>query len=262
MNRVHSILVPGRLKLLFIVLVAALSQTCFILAQEQQPAQSQNSKRDQLQRQLESITPQRKTELRKFVRENMPELAKLMSVLNERNPAQFQRLLVSLNQTYQKLQGLKKSGNEAHYAAVLENWKLDTRIKMLSAQMSFREMPNAENRLERLIVSQVDNRKEIIRQEKAKLEARIKKLESNLSRLENDPSGEVERRLKAALKSSENMRAMREASKNESRSESENQSNDDAGEESSQVPRKKPNRNRQPKSNGSESADFEPKGNQ
>jgi hypothetical protein len=180
-----------------------------ILAQEQVPTRPPQRPKPSSLQDAESLSPEQRSELRKFVRENLPELEKLMSVLYERKPDQFQRLLSSVNQSYQRLQAIKKSGDESQYANALENWKLDARIKMIATQLSFRDLPVARKRLTRLIGKQIDSRLKMMREEKARLEQRLTDLESNLSKLESERESEVDRRLNSILRGSEKIRAER-----------------------------------------------------
>jgi hypothetical protein len=184
-----------------------------ILAQDPPPTRPRPRPKPSLPvQETEPISPERRSELRKFVRDNLPELEKLMSVLNERKPDQFQRLLSSVNQSYQRLQAIKKSGNESQYANALESWKLDARIRMIATQLSFRDLPAARKRLTRLIGKQIDSRLKMMREEKARLEQRLTDLESNLSKLEAHRDSEVDRRLNSILRGSEKIRAERKPS--------------------------------------------------
>jgi uncharacterized small protein (DUF1192 family) len=171
---------------------------------EAQRQERPNNRRDFMAIQIDA---QRREELRSFVRENLPEFERVLGALHDRHPAQFQRALISINESYSRLQELKKRGSETAYQNALENWKIDAQIKMVSAQLSFREDAALENQLKRLVNRQIDNRIANLHQEKARLQRQLERMDANLSRLESDRETEVDRRINVILKTSERLRA-------------------------------------------------------
>jgi hypothetical protein len=161
----------------------------------------------------EPISPERRRELRQFVRENSPELERMLTALFERNPQQFHRALASVNDSYRRLQAIKKSGNEALYAQALENWKLDVNIKLVGVQMTVRNKPGLEKRLKRLVAKQIDSRIESMKNEKIRLQNRLATMEASLVKLESERDSEIERRVNMMMLNSEKVRAQMEASK-------------------------------------------------
>jgi hypothetical protein len=159
------------------------------------------------------IDAHRREELRMFLRENLPEMERVMGALQDRQPAQFQRALISVNESYSRLQAIKKTGNETLYRNALENWKVDAQIKMISAQLSFRENPALEVRLKRLVARQVDNRIAYLRDEQARLRRQLERTEANLSRLQSERDADIERRVNQQLQASERARARTENAK-------------------------------------------------
>lgn len=211
---------PTTYSLLTALLVALLTGEVFAQEESQlnprrqradRPARNQRSDSNEKwtnrrEQALAQIDATRREELNVFLRANMPEMERIMNALQDRHPAQYQRALMSINDSFLRLQAIERSGNQRLYQNALENWKLDAQIKMVTAQLSFREDPALENRLKRLVSRQIENRITLLRDEKARLLKQLERNEANLSRLESDQEAEIERRVNQHLQTSERAR--------------------------------------------------------
>ncbi len=158
------------------------------------------------------ISRARRAELLRFVRENHSELEPLVRSLKDKRPAQFNAALRSLDKAVTSLNKIKSSQNEQRYNQALEDWKLRSRIQLLSAQLSINDTPNQREQLERLITRKIDNRISQLNAEIDKNRKRLERLNELATELESNRTAEIQRQLESAVRSAKRIKSAREKS--------------------------------------------------
>lgn len=166
----------------------------------------------------DSIDANRRQELLEFVRENHPELERLIRSLREKRPRQYENAIRSLDRSVSQLQKIQDSGNTQRYQQQLENWKLNSRIQLLSAQLSMTDSPELRNRLRGLIVVQFDQRTEQLAADQEKLLERLKKVNIALNKAKTQRQPEIEKQYQSIVNQATRLRESRAADASETES--------------------------------------------
>jgi len=152
----------------------------------------------------------RTAEIFRFVRVQIPELERPLLALRRQNPEQFRQAMHSLDNSYHRLQEIKDSGNESAYKRALEQWTIDTSIKMTSAQLSIEESPRLKRQLGRMLSRQYDTRLNYMIAERERILARLEQLNQSIDSMEQNRETELERRMEALLRTARRNREIRE----------------------------------------------------
>ena len=123
----------------------------------------------------------------------------------------------SISNSYNRLQLLQEQGKTKQYDTALEQWKLNSRIKLKAAQVAVKDTPQQRKQLKSLIAEQYDNRIEAWRAEETRLRERLKRL-SELVGKQSDRQLEIERSVDSV---------MRTATRNMQRAESDQNADSD-----------------------------------
>jgi len=134
-----------------------------------------------------------------FARQHHPELARLVSQLRKTRPAQFKSAVRHLVQSQERLERIQVRSPE-RYDGALEAWKLDSRIRLLAARMTMSDNPDLVAELKNVLLQRTDLRLRQLSEERDRLTARLKRIEENISRIENDPEAAAARDLKRVKK--------------------------------------------------------------
>ncbi len=156
------------------------------------------------------IDKKRRAELMKFVRQNHPELAPLINSLKSERPAQYQAALRSLDRDVSSLNALKAKLPEPRYQQAVDNWKLRSRIQLLTAQLSITDTPAKRKKLRRLIVRQIDNRIEQLSAELERLNQVVERIDGNVTDLKSNRAAEIQRQMDTVVRTAERIRLLRQ----------------------------------------------------
>ena len=156
-----------------------------------------------------AITPERRAELMKFVRANHVELERLINSLRKQRPAEYEAALKYLDKSVANLASYKKTVSEERYNQLLEDWKLKSRIQVMSAQLSISDTPERRDQLQRLITRQLDNRYSQLKLDAERTRSRLDKLEEAIAALEDNRTEEIQRQMDNAIKASQRINAAR-----------------------------------------------------
>ena len=134
-------------------------------------------------------------ELFAFVRQNHPELLRLLRKLRENRPGQFQQALRTLQFEVNRLNHIKQRQPEERYQQALENWKIRSRIKLLAAQMAVDDAPQLDQRLRELVTQQYDNQLQQMIDERDGLQARLNRLDELIDATRNNRADVIDDRV-------------------------------------------------------------------
>jgi hypothetical protein len=155
------------------------------------------------------ITDQRRNELMRFVRANHPELERLINSLRKQRPAEYQSALRYLDRSVTNLASYKQTQSEERYNQLLEDWKLKSRIMVLSAQLSITDTPARRKQLQQLITRQLDNRYRQLKSDAERFKNRLDRLNEEIARIEADRAEIVQRQMDSVIKTSQRINAAR-----------------------------------------------------
>lgn len=134
-----------------------------------------------------------------FARKHHRELADLLDQLKKGNPQEYQRALRELWQTSERLARIEERSPD-RYPFLIEGWKLDSRIRLLSARMVMSESPALEAELKESLRARSELRLRELNHEREKVLARLQKLETEIKNLEERPDEVVRREFQLVRK--------------------------------------------------------------
>ena len=169
------------------------------VAPKQNGAQLSGERRISGQNRPVELDQARRTALFAFVQEHHPELTRLLKSLEKSRPRLFDLAMRSLSNSYQRLESLQSQGKMKQYEEALENWKLNSRIKLSAAQVAVKDTPQNRRKLETLIAQQYDSRRVALESEQARLRERLERV-SELLEKQADRQLEIERSMDTAMR--------------------------------------------------------------
>jgi hypothetical protein len=140
-----------------------------------------------------------------FVRDNHPELAQLLEQLKPMKPADYNRAVREIYTVSKTLAALKERDPQ-RYELGLEMWKSRSRVELLTAKLIRSPSPELEGQLREAVAAQLDVELRQQRLEREQTEARLKKLNANIERLESNGRKIIENRFQSLLKQSQRNR--------------------------------------------------------
>jgi hypothetical protein len=157
-------------------------------------------------------TPEAEAAALAFVRENHPELGELLQVLKPMRPAEYERAVRELATVSRNLAALK-ARNPQSYELGLNAWKARSRVELLTAKLASASgpSPDLESQLRRAVENQLDSEIRQQKFERDQVEARLKKIDENLDRLESRRDSIIESRYQAFVKKGQRARPQKES---------------------------------------------------
>lgn len=146
-----------------------------------------------------AISSERKTKILAFVDEHHPELTELLTKIeNGKNKRQWHKAMIVLNKSVKKLESLKERSPN-RYESALQQWKLESRIKVAAAQLSFDDTEEGRDKLTSMIGKLVDFHIERMKNERKQMAKRIEQLDKKIEEASSGRQQAIEKRLKSAL---------------------------------------------------------------
>jgi hypothetical protein len=180
-----------------------------VVAQDEQPtASGQSAKSDggaanKRNEGRPSLTAEEEQQALGFARSQHPELVPLLEKLKEDNPHEYRKALIDLFRAQQKLHRMADQ-NPERYALALRQWNVQSRINLLAARM-VREADDARDEtLKSLLAERRQLRIEMLQFDRTKTVERLTSLDAQLSQLQQDPDGDIEKELSRLKQSAAN----------------------------------------------------------
>lgn len=129
-----------------------------------------------------------------FARTHHPELAELLSNLKRGNPTEYQRAIKALSAAVERISRIQEK-NPERYDFALNTWKLDSRIRLLTARLVMADNPAQEAELKALVLQRNEFKLRELKLEREKVSSRLKNIERDIAELEKDQTGAVQRDL-------------------------------------------------------------------
>lgn len=175
--------------------------------------QKSSSEKSQASKQQLPISKARRNELMNFVHDNHPELKPLINSLRKKRPVQYNAAMRSLNKAVTRLNQLEIRQSEQRYNQALRDWRLQSRIQLLSAQLSIKDTPARRKQLEKLITRRIDNRISQLNAEIEKTQKRLDRLTGLVTETEVNRTADIHRQFQAAIRSAERIKLSRQKKK-------------------------------------------------
>lgn len=146
------------------------------------------------------ISEQRKKQILAFVNEHHPELTELLKKLETgKKQRPWLNAMNGLNRAIKKLEGIKERNNPDRYESSLKQWKLESRIKVASAQLKHNDTEEGRAKLESLIAQHVDFYIDRLKKDREQTRNRLKQLDKKISDAESNRQQQIEKKLKSSL---------------------------------------------------------------
>ncbi len=174
-------------------------------------SKQEKTKSDQATKQRTESTPidgKRRDEIMKFVSENHPEMVRVIDSLKQKNPEQYQQALHSIEKSIDRL-GQLKSANDGNYEQFLEEWKLNSRFQLLSAQLALDDSPARRKQLEELIAQLLDRRISQSVSNRERVAERLQQIDDGLKKAREGRAKEIQRRMDDVIAAAEKVKAKR-----------------------------------------------------
>ena len=129
-----------------------------------------------------------------FVALNHPDLVEVLNRLKASNHAEYEKALRQIHQTSEHLAKLSKDDPERHEAE-MRLWKVDSRLQLLAARMSVNNASAANDELKQVVREEFEAKAELLALEHKRQTAQLKKLETEISRLNQGRDKEIDARV-------------------------------------------------------------------
>jgi len=163
-------------------------------------AKAKNAKRQLI------VTPEREAAAITFVEQHHAELAGLLNSLRVANPREYQRALRDLFRTSERLTQLRERDSDL-YKLELQNWRLQSRIQLLVAQLRMSDSDEHRQQLRESLERRVDVRIAILQHNRAKMADRLKNIDEQISQHTKNRDRQIESQLKMLLRSDSKARS-------------------------------------------------------
>jgi hypothetical protein len=156
-----------------------------------------SARRDAAAKSPMALTPAREAAAVTFAKVNHAELADLLERLKERNKPAYRRALRQLYEDSERLARVKERMPRDRYELAMNAWKIDSRIRLLTARIETLSKPDVEleTQLKDALLERVDLRIRQIEFDRDRLLQRIHKMDSTVSELKSDREKAAEQHL-------------------------------------------------------------------
>lgn len=144
-----------------------------------------------------------------FVQKHHPELASLLKQLKHKSSSGFARGTREVHQAVQRLERFREK-QPARFEIELQNWKVDSEIRLLTAKWAISKDPALEENIQALLRKRQQARIDRLKTERDKLAERLAQLDNQIgmgtAELDADLAAEWERLSKRAATTARNQR--------------------------------------------------------
>lgn len=138
-----------------------------------------------------------------FAAEHHPELASLLEQLKSSNPKGYRTALQELSTQSERLTRLKTRMPE-RYEGELAIWRLNSRIRLLTARSAMSDSDSHREELRRLILERNDLRLALAREDRERQAARLEKLDVTIRQMEENREQAADSELERLLNTARN----------------------------------------------------------
>ncbi len=152
-----------------------------------------------------------------FANKHHVELATLLKQLRDTSPREFERGIRAVNRSAQKIKRLQKKQPSRHNDEV-EKWKLDSRIRLMTAQWAMSKDVALEEQIKQLLINRQQVRAVRLSATRDKMAQRLKQINEQIARItrEGAVTEEWQRLKKRATSQKQTGQAKKAAKKGDS----------------------------------------------
>ncbi len=184
------------MKLLTSILVCLFVCCATISANAQDSKPTASNKQKVRKEKSSQVSNQRKAELLAFVEKHYPELKEMLGRLEKNKPRSYRQALTGLHKSVKKLEAIKER-NPKRYESSLQQWKIDSRIRVASAQLQLKDTEEGRDKLKSLVADLVDFHIERMKSERKQILERLEQLDKRISDAESKREEAIEKKFKA-----------------------------------------------------------------
>ena len=129
-----------------------------------------------------------------FVLLNHPDLVEVLNRLKASNHAEYEKAIKQIHQTSERLGKLSKDDPDRHDAE-LRLWKVDSRLQLLAARISVNSTSAANEELKLAVREEFDAKADLLALERKRQAVQLKKVDAELTRLNQGRDKEIDARL-------------------------------------------------------------------
>lgn len=146
------------------------------------------------------VTKERKQQLLSFVQANHPELEELLSELeNGKKKRPYRLAMEALDKSVKKLEGIEKRSPK-RYDAALQQWNLESRIKVAGAQVKLNDNEENRSKLKSLVSQLVDFHIQRLKSDREQIQQRLEQTDAKIKESETNREQLIEKRIKSATR--------------------------------------------------------------
>lgn len=134
-----------------------------------------------------------------FAKEHHPELADLLEQLRKNAPKEYAAAISDLDRSRQRIERNKSSSER--YRLELDEWKMNSRIRLLVARLAMGQDATIESELRSSIEQRNKIRIELLQEERTRLKQRIEKIDDQIAQQKSRAADQVEKELATLVKS-------------------------------------------------------------
>jgi hypothetical protein len=138
------------------------------------------------------VTPEREAAVLTFVRLNHPELETLLVHLKDARPKEYEKAIRELYRVSERL-ALVQDKDAPRYELELRAWKIQSRLQLLSAKMQMGSTDDLKQQIKEALAEQHQVKAAILARQRQKLKDETKKVEDDLTRLEEQKKSLLEK---------------------------------------------------------------------
>jgi len=134
-----------------------------------------------------------------FAKQHHPELADLLEQLRKIAPKEFAAAISDLDKSRQRIERNKEKSER--YDLELEEWKVNSRIRLLVARLAMGQDSTIEADLRTALEQRVRLRLELLEEERGRLGQRIEKLDEQIAQQKSRSTEQIDKELATLLRS-------------------------------------------------------------
>jgi hypothetical protein len=146
------------------------------------------------------VTPEMESAALDFAQSNHPALVELLQQMKTTNPAQYQQAMHDISRAASTLATTRKN-DPAKYDLDLQAWQVKSRIQVIVARLAMSQTQESREELRAMLLKQIDLRLSQQRLDRERTEARLKKLDESIARLERTREQEVSKTFDRLIRS-------------------------------------------------------------
>lgn len=140
---------------------------------------------------LATVTADQERSILAFVSTHDSKLHGLLGELKSSRPVAYQRALVDLNRTTERLAQIKRNRPHA-YDLELKRWQAQSKVQIMSARLAVAANPEARTQLRQAIQEQADLRLAILKADREATAKRLEQIDEQIAAAESQKSDRVQ----------------------------------------------------------------------